>query len=688
MMIIYCINTSQAGYLTNTNIYDNTKNSINIKYDEKYIKQMFDQATEIATKTKLNADYVPGIVTILYGKELLQKGINTVLDAINTVPGFLKSKQILVVRGIGDVIHSGKIKILLNNIPVSISLTGFSNPTLNIPLEQVNRIEIIRGPGSSLYGKFAYAGVINIITNKGNNRIYVGYGEFNTRYDGISLFHKSENNNFDINLNISLQQNDKTGINAGYDALYRTPNKQFSFAPGEIDDSSNDSMGSLSISYEDFCFTGQYILDINGSGFGMSDVLPPLESDGDDFRFQYLFQTNWKPQISNEFGLNITVGYKEYTYDQYNMYLFPPGYTLPNGISYTNGMIGGPHYRENVIYSSLEANYNGFNNHQILFGMDYEQIRTFDVWACSNYELLKNNTGINSNNSSLPYLKKYTGDNNWLKEDIYREIFGIYLQDYFIATNKITITTGLRYDYYDDVGDKLSPRISGVFNLFENHIFKIQYAEAFRPPSFLEMYSMNNPITIGNINIKPEKIQTAEFGYILKGYNYNGKITVFYSKLNNLIIKKGILYDNIGSANTKGIEFEIDYKINKKLLIDGNFSFAKTYDNTTQQEIEGSANYLGNIAILYKIFAQNDLSFRYQYVGNRKRNPLDKRPDLDGYNCYAISANIKNIISHGLNFRLSINNLFNNDIKYPSSGYIDDYPSIGRNWLLVVSKKF
>ncbi|WP_455218381.1 TonB-dependent receptor plug domain-containing protein, partial [Kaarinaea lacus] len=122
--------------------------------------QALEQETEIATKTKMNVDFVPGIVTVFYGDDLLARGIRDVKETLALIPGVELSISTVgvaqvFVRGIGTAFSSGKLKVLLNGVPFNATL-NVSTTALSLPTEQIDRIEVIRGPGSAIYGEFAY----------------------------------------------------------------------------------------------------------------------------------------------------------------------------------------------------------------------------------------------------------------------------------------------------------------------------------------------------------------------------------------------------------------------------------------------------------------------------------------------------------------------------------------------------
>lgn len=153
--------------------------------DEAALLMLLQEETEIATKTRLNADFVPGMVTVLHGDELLQQGVLNVWQALGRVPGMEAAldkigSRIVKVRGIGGSFASGNLKIMLNNVAMNSTLSALSQPVMNMPIEQIERIEVMRGPGSAIHGEFAYAGVVNVITHTQKKMVFAGIAEHNS----------------------------------------------------------------------------------------------------------------------------------------------------------------------------------------------------------------------------------------------------------------------------------------------------------------------------------------------------------------------------------------------------------------------------------------------------------------------------------------------------------------------------
>ncbi len=383
----------------------------------------------------------------------------------------------------------------------------------------------------------------------------------------------------------------------------------------------------------------------------------------------------------------------------------PDGSFMSIDITPPDGSLAGPHHEETEIYGGGELIWDGNNRHTFLAGMKYSDIEMGDVWVYAN-------TG----DENYGVMERLTGEYNWLKENRQRDILSFYLQDLFNITDHLTFTAGLRYDHYEnhdsEVGryDSLTPRFSAVYRLTDHNIFKAQYSEAVRPPTFTELYSRGNSIVSGNTKLDPEHIRSYEVGYIFRKLKTTGRITLFYSELeDNIEYPKyadtlgggGELVQYINAVDTittKGIEAEFRHTLGKGFLLDMNISYTVAEDEKGEP-LDGATDWLGNIGLLYSPFEDYSLALQYRYVGEWHRTPDDDRDDLDAYNTFDITANIFNLFTKGLTFRCGIKNLLDADIVYPAPvykdeagnigyTYPDDFPSQSREWWVQLSYDF
>jgi len=167
--------------------------------------EILDEQTTVATKTKLNSDYVPGMVTVLQGADLEAMGIATVWEALSLVPGMQifrnnLGEPFVVVRGLPFPFNSGNIKILTNSVAMSRETSAINTSALLMPVEQVERIEVVRGPGSSVYGNFAFMGLVNIITRKEDQRVFASVANGDHYASGVQFAAGSGDLRLHVNL--------------------------------------------------------------------------------------------------------------------------------------------------------------------------------------------------------------------------------------------------------------------------------------------------------------------------------------------------------------------------------------------------------------------------------------------------------------------------------------------------------
>src|SRR5688500_1557659 len=113
--------------------------------DEQLLNELMavvDEGTAVATQTRMNVDYVPGMVTVLEGPLLASLGARTVLDAMGLVPGVMSyvgngGEPVLLVRGVAFPFNSGNVKVLVNSIAMSREGAGVSSSVMHMPIEQV-----------------------------------------------------------------------------------------------------------------------------------------------------------------------------------------------------------------------------------------------------------------------------------------------------------------------------------------------------------------------------------------------------------------------------------------------------------------------------------------------------------------------------------------------------------------------
>lgn len=644
-----------------------------------HLLDVLDKHTAIATKTKMNADYIPGMVTVLHGKDLEARGKRNIMEALTLVPGLditlsANGTPALVSRGIGSPYISATSMILLNGTPLNTTLFGFGTGVCNMPIEQIDRIEVIRGPGAAVHGEFAYSGVINIITRLDDNRLFATYGKNKSYAGGAMAYFRDSANNFQISINGSLSDSEGQSHFAGPDIFGAFGNSN------ELRESSN---AFLTVKYKDFTLLANNVEERVGDYYGVQ----PLDDN-------HVAQTHLYENIeaqqrirpSADLDIQLKVGWQNYSFDVNKANIIPPS-SLPSftGFTYTDGVQVSIYSLEEKFFTCLEASWQGIADHQILAGFSYNHVELRDVWQKTNIDLVT---------YAPTYWQEVTGNSLFVDDDSRRDIYSVILQDVWQMAPTITLTTGMRADHYSDVGDSFTPRLSAVWQPSEHHIFKVQAARAFRPPTFMELYGSERVLE-GNPNIEPETIDTYEVGYIHRKNKHTAKLTIFYSRLYDLIVTvpKGIMarYTNSDGAKQMGFEIELEQQILSNLKFDGNISYAHTKDIDSEEEVLGAMKWQANAALIYQPVSWASFACQYRFVDERARDANDPRDDLESYDKVDLTLSYFPSEFEGLTLRAGVQNVFNKEILNPSPSALsfpDDFETQDRYWWLQCSYEF
>jgi len=630
---------------------------------------VMEETTEIATKTRMNADWVPGIVTVLKGSDLEAQGFRTVKEALATTPGMAVApfgENDLIVRGVGKFV-SGKLKMLVNGISVTDIIVGLSNTAMLMPIESIERIEVIRGTGAVMYGENAYTGVVNIITRKEGTRLFGQLGSFTTRQGGGVMSYANTEKALNMSLNLAGFDTQGGKIQSGLDTLAAL-HQPGSYSPNTIHDKEASKSGIFTLDYQNTSLVAQYLQRTEFLPFGVKNILPPSQNSNRLTSTQYSLEAKQKFQISSAFQTSLHLGGLVTEISADNMYVAPfPAVIQP---LFGPGVVANNFGRENRLYGGIDSSWRGWNNHLITINIDYASTKVRDSWQEVNVDP--------TTNAPLVAKNRYP---SMIKNNIFRDNAGIVIEDKFEFSNQTSMTTGLRYDHYSDVGNSLNPRVALVFQPAEHHILKAQFSTAFRPPTFMEMYSVSG-LALGNQNLKPETIRTYEASYIYRNSDIVGRATLFHSNLNRLISLINNLYQNTNGANMNGVELELEKSLTSHIKFNANLSYVKTKDLTTGIEIANSANWLSNIGLVYQPNHDYLLNLHYGYIGDRNREVNDPRNLLGSNNTFDLTGSIFNLWTKGLAMRVGIKNLLNSNIRLPAPAntYPGDYPRAGREW--------
>ena len=665
--------------------------------------------TDIATRTDLqDPDKAPGLVTVLSGERLRARGYQTVRHALNHQAGFditLDSRGITTpaVRGIGGIRSgaSGKVKLMVNGASMNVVRAGVVEDAMEIPVNLVDRVEIIRGPGSAVHGEFAYAAVVNVVTRRDDSEVALYHGaDGNQGVDG--LFNYSGENGLTLDILGSVREIDPD-VQTGTDALYRIGQGDVSLAPGKSNEHQQHRFVNATLGYRDTEL--KFYLSDNeyGDYFGLNASLAP---EGDDARRDnrvWFLEANQLFNLGEYTELRIKGGYQNFNGDFRNITIQPPGYSLfippipafnfPGmTVVYEDGILAETFYEEERYNLGADLTLRGWDRHTLLLGVAYSHVEDTESYGAINLDIDNPNPLFAA--LPLPEIEQYPGASATIAEGEAREITRVYLQDDYRPGERLTLPAGARFDSYSDVKDTTNPRLAAVSQLNDKHIHKAQYGAAFRPPTYAELFSAATT-SLGNPEIEPETIDTFELGWIYKTSDLVLRATAFHSDLDNLIVlsPSGFgtqQFSNTGGATSRGLELAGKINLGRAFRIDGNLTWLDTEDDMTGADLEGIADLMTNINLVYQPRTDLSVNLAYRFVGERHRAPGDPRDDMDETQTLDLNLNLFNIMGAGVTLRAGVFNLFDEDVVFPAppNTYVNDFPRPGRTWLLELSKTF
>ncbi len=667
----------------------------------------------IATGSKKAIDKAPAVASVISAREIKELGARTLNEVLETVPGLHVSPSALnrmspvySIRGIHTGFNS-QVLLLIDGLPLQYSHSGGRPELFDMSVASIERVEVIRGPGSAIYGADAYSGVINIITKDAlaiaGTEVGGRVGSFDSQ--DLWLNHGDQWNGLDIHFGFAYQHTNgdsnrvvSSDLQSTLDAALLT---NASFAPGALSTGSERLEARLGMANENWKINFWSWLQDAGVGAGGAQALEPNGQEEDEV---YLIDLSYQTaDLAADWNFNTRLSHYYFeTNTKYN--LLPAGATVPIGsdgnldfvtpagiVTFPDGLIGEPGGKGNDSQLDIVATHSGIKDHhfRLAGGIRHQSLKTKE----------SKNFGPGVIDGTQPVvdgtLTNVAGTEFVFTPDSSRTIHYLSLQDEWQIAPDWELTAGVRYDHYSDFGHTINPRIALVWATQHNLTTKLLYGSAFRAPSFLEQFFVNNPISLGNPNLEPETIDTWELAFnyhpspdlvnTLSLFNYKAKDLIEYVPDTGATTSTA---QNARDQDGYGFEWEADWKARRDLRIKANYAWQKSEDSKTSQDIHDAPGQQFFVTVNWKIASQWALSSQLNWVGDRKRAAGDTRPEIDDYTLLNLSLRRENITPN-LDMTLSALNLFDEDAYEPSNGVIpDDYPMEGRSVWLQMNYRF
>ncbi|SFC48079.1 Outer membrane receptor proteins, mostly Fe transport [Flexibacter flexilis DSM 6793] len=551
---------------------------------------------EVSTASKNNEKLgdAPAIFSIITQNDIQSYGANNILDLLDRVTSVysmgsaLLPDNVVSIRGDATTHYNNHVLVLINGRPFRDNIGGGIRMALYLmyPLARITRIEIIRGPGSVLYGTGAYTGVINIITkeaDKQNSTVSASVGGFGRSQisavtgkkfghfaisGGVNAlqekgwdFTASDNGYFGSSPRVTrtikmLQEGIGADLNMKYkdltaSAYYGNSKQRAMYFPQSWSSyTSITKNGDTSQVYKDYNainevffgdlgyrkdITKNWNLAVNGT-FNRTKLTEASEDANDDIAVST--STDWIGEFTNTFKLgtkgNLLVG------------------GLANGIS-------------------------GEQTFPISLKKDKTTAAPYQAVGFGSFNIYNDHLG---KNPDAPYII-----------EPYEEVwYSGYVQADYKVLPELKLVAGGQVNKVPKIKADFVPRLGAIYNFSDEIGTKILYGEAFRVGSSSERF-IKVDFVFGDKNLKPEKIRTTEIMLFFKDKNnkFNSSLTYFHSDQNNLInrsaqaaidahLPTSELIINTGKRISQGLEFDFVYNLNRYFNMQGSFTAMSSLD--------------------------------------------------------------------------------------------------------------
>jgi len=611
---------------------------------------------EISTAAKYaqTSQEAPATVTIVTSEEIERYGFHTLEDVLATVRGFYISNDrnysYVGVRGFSrPTDYNNRILLLLNGHSLNENVYGsaFIGTDLALDLDLIDRIEIVRGPGSALYGTNAMFAVINLITKTGNGvdgLTISGEGGSYGRRRGGAIFGKRFASGLD--LSVSGLWGDVDGQRLyykEYDALATN------HGIAEHLDWDRYSSGMATAAWKRFTLQGCTSVRRKGIPTGAWGI----DFDNDDAMtldrrafVELRFSDSWSADKHVMVrGYYDHCGYcGTYPFDGQDL------------IETTNGRWFG---------TEGQFGWDLRTDDRLTLGVEYQRHPGADYHASTPDSVYSD--------ASFPY-----------------RLASIYVQNELQLTRDLSFTAGVRWDDHSTVGSSTTPRAALVFSPHQWGTYKLLYGEAFRAPNIYETHGTGDVLK-GNPGLKPERIRTVEVAWEQRLTPELWGTASFYRYVMEDLIDQTIdpadsllQYRNISRAEAEGIELELDTRLRSG--VDGYISYTleDTNDPVLHEDLSNCPHHLVRMGVTCDLRRYLEVAVRGQYESART---TIYRTKTDPYSLAGVGVVLKprhqtgsgtGALFNHLAVSLWINNLF--DVTYRTPGGVEHrQPALAQN---------
>lgn len=673
--------------------------------DETDLKMAYGDAAviSVATGNKQSLRRAPAVASVFTAADIRATGARDLRDLLNLVPGFHVSVSPFIyepryqVRGVHST-YSPQVLVMIDGVRrQSIYLGSAETVWVDMPLDNIERVEVIRGPGSALYGADAFSAVISITTKSAvdmqGTQIGVHAGSFGEV--GTQLQFGQKLGDWDLGGYFRVAQNDgpnsfvEADAQTGLDRLFKT---NISRAPGFMKMEQHAVDAAFELRNGNWQLKSKHkrrILD--GTMNGLANALSP--NDRIHQSLHSLDLSYVEPESPDHWAIQAQAGIEASHFKGYYE-LFPPG---AFGGAYPLGMIGAPEARPRTLYVQSSATAT-FGSHRVRLGAGWNQIGITSTDERKNFTFVVV-PGVGPVPVPLGAIVNAREADELFLAPRQRTLQYLLAQDEWVFAQDWTMTVGLRHDRYSDFGSTTNPRLALVWDARHDLTVKLLHGKAFRAPAFVELYLRANPVALGNPNLKPERMHTTELVFdwqasptlnaTLNLFDY--RMTEILRAVPNLDPYTGNTFANQGEQLGHGFETEWTWRPRADFNVVASYSFQKSIDARSRLPVADTPQRMFKLRMDWELTSDLASHIQLRQISDRLRASGDQRAAVADLNTVDLGLVWNSRHSRGWSATLRVNNLFNKDLREPSpapGALPNDFPLLGRQMVLQTNYRF
>jgi vitamin B12 transporter len=592
-----------------------------------------------ATKLEIPTREVGSDITVITSDQIEKMQKTFVVDILKTAPaldvnqsGGPGSAASIFIRGA----KSEHTLVIIDGVEMNDPTTpGRTFNFAHLSVDDIERIEILRGPQSTLYGSDAIGGVINIITKRGSGKPHgsasIEGGSYGT-YNGSA---GGSGGNEWMHYTAGFSHWNTDGISAASENEGNTERDKYK------NTTVYGTLGLVPADNFDLDFTLRFI-DADSDG----DIGAGAGSDDPNYitmSQQLLFRTQGRLYLFNDIWEQ-TAGFSFANHDL-NAHNDPNDNNPETPDTFLRSS-----YNGKVLKFDWQNNFYIHDTNTATFGIETEE----DRGVSSYYEDTGSEWG--------PYINDF--------ENKTARTTGYYLQDQIKLWNSWFTTVGVRFDDHDTFGTETTYRFATAYLVHRTGTkIKATYGTGFKAPTLIQLYSY-----WGNEDLNPEESTGWDFGLEQSLLENRASVgaTYFYNEIDDLINFEGMGYTNVGRAVIKGVELFGSMKPVEPLDMRFNYTYTNAKDIATAEDLIRRADHKFSLELDYGFLEKGNVHLGILYVGERDDLVYDpvtyvsERVRLQGY--VTVDPAVSYQVSDAVQMFFRVDNLFNRDYE-GISGY-------------------